>query len=385
MPGTGGSTYRLAGAGVAPDEGGLIVAAGPLSPPGEMHPAVRMTKQSNRIAQPGNESESRRRAVIFHLMAFMVPALKTLSVQRRRSRIKSILSAANGGKSMTLIDTHVHTSYSDGQETPEEIIALAADNGIGLLSITDHDLQNAYPRAIGLGQQRGINVVPGVEVTTMDEQGCSCVHIVGLGVTPGKHVSDVLDRIVRARNDSNVGFLCNINDFLAKKYPSWQPVYKSKPSVFHNVMQSATACGISITEKELMDIILNPELWTPMDFEITVDEAVAYIKEWGGVPVLAHPFDFSNDAGLVLKRFLAAGGEGVELCKYRYKVRSQALSQLKLDELLAREREMNLWTVAQAKKHGLKLTMASDHHDGRRPLGMDPADYGIDVSWLYEL
>jgi 3',5'-nucleoside bisphosphate phosphatase len=46
---------------------------------------------------------------------------------------------------------------------------------------------------------------------------------------------------------------------------------------------------------------------------------------------------------------------------------------------------MNLWTVAQAKKHGLKLTMASDHHDGRRPLGMDPADYGIDVGWLYEL
>ncbi len=137
---------------------------------------------------------------------------------------------------MTLIDTHVHTSYSDGQETPEEIIALAADSGIGLLSITDHDLQDAYPRAIGLGRQRGIKVVPGVEITTKDEQGCCCVHIVGLGVAPGKHVSDVLGRIVRARDESNVGFLSNVNDFLAKKYPSWQPVYESKPSVFHNVM-----------------------------------------------------------------------------------------------------------------------------------------------------
>jgi predicted metal-dependent phosphoesterase TrpH len=253
------------------------------------------------------------------------------------------------------------------------------------MSITDHDLMEAYPQAIELGRNRGIKVIPGVEITTRDEHGCMCVHIVGLGVAPGKRVSDVLDKIVKARTDSNVGFLENINDFLANKYPAWQPVWKDKPSIFHNVLQTATECGISMTEKELMDVILNQELWVPMDFEITVDEAVGYVKEWGGVPVLAHPFDFSNDAPTVLRRFLAAGGEGVELCKYRYKVRSSALSQLKPDELLAREREMNVWTVEQAKKHGLKLTMASDHHDGRRPMGMDPAEYGIDVGWLYEL
>ncbi len=46
---------------------------------------------------------------------------------------------------------------------------------------------------------------------------------------------------------------------------------------------------------------------------------------------------------------------------------------------------MNLWTLEQARKHGLKLTMASDHHDASRPMGMDPAEYGIDVGWLYEL
>jgi hypothetical protein len=103
------------------------------------------------------------------------------------------------------------------------------------------------------------------------------------------------------------------------------------------------------------------------------------------VPVLAHPFDFSNDASLVLKRFLAAGGEAVELCKYRHKVRSSALSSLDAGELLAKEREMNLWTIARARTHGLKLTMASDHHDATRPMGMDPAEYGIDAGWLYNL
>jgi hypothetical protein len=287
--------------------------------------------------------------------------------------------------SLFMIDTHVHTNLSDGLESPEAVIELAAAAGIDLLSITDHDLMGAYPGAAELGRQRDVTVVPGVEITTKDEQGCCCVHVVGLGITPDRRVSDVLGRIVRAREDSNAGFLSNINDFLAKKFPSWQPVWDAKPSIFYNVKQTAMSCGIRMTDKELMDVILNQELWVPMDFEITLDEAVACVKRWGGVPVLAHPFDFSNDAGLVLGRFLAAGGEAVELCKYRYKVRSSALHSLNGQELLAREREMNLWTIEQARKHSLRLTMASDHHDATRPMGMDPAEYGIDVAWLYEL
>jgi len=46
---------------------------------------------------------------------------------------------------------------------------------------------------------------------------------------------------------------------------------------------------------------------------------------------------------------------------------------------------VNEWTVAAARKHGLRLTMASDHHDGHRAMGMDPAEYGIDVSWLLDM
>ena len=283
------------------------------------------------------------------------------------------------------IDTHVHTTFSDGLDSPDGIMRLAADDGIGLVSITDHDLVLAYPHVIEAGRQMGIKVVPGVEITTKDEQGCCCIHIVGLGIDTGREVSDVLDKIVDARDSSNIGFLENVNSYLSKKYPSWQSVWDAKPSVFVNVMQMANACGIRIAEKEMMDIILNKELWVPMEFELTVNEAVSYIKRWGGVPVLAHPFDFSNDAALVLKRFLSAGGEAVELCKYRHKVRSSALSLLGPEELISKEREMNLWTVEQARKHGLKLTMASDHHDASRPMGMDPAEYGIDVGWLYNL
>ncbi|HTX44098.1 MAG TPA: PHP domain-containing protein [Methanocella sp.] len=284
-----------------------------------------------------------------------------------------------------LIDTHVHTDHSDGLHSVPRVISDAAAAGVGLLSITDHDSVDAYPSALGLAKSRGLRLIQGVELTTKDERGCSCIHIVGLGVGINNKMRRVLGKITKAREASDRGFLENMNRYFGARYDGWKPTVGIKPSVFHNMLENARSQGIRISEKEMMDVFLMPALWTPIEFEITVDEAVSYIKEWGGVPVLAHPFDFSNAVRLVFDRFLAAGGEAVELCKYRYKVRSEALASLSAPELLAREREMNEWTVGEAKKHGLKLTMASDHHDGRRAMGMDPAEYGIDVSWLNEL
>jgi len=284
-----------------------------------------------------------------------------------------------------LIDTHVHTEYSDGLHDVSRVIADAASAGVGLLSITDHDCVDAYPAAYKLAKSRGLRVIPGVELTTKDEQGCSCIHIVGLGVGTDHKMRRVLSKITKAREASDRGFLENLNRYFEARYEGWTPTVGIKPSVFHNMLANAQSQNIGISEKEMMDVFLSPGLWVPIEYEITVDEAVSYIKEWGGVPVLAHPFDFSNDVRLVFKRFIAAGGEAVELCKYRYKVRSGAMASLSASELLAREREMNEWTIKWAEEHGLKLTMASDHHDERRAMGMDPQEYRIDVSWLNEL
>jgi len=221
-------------------------------------------------------------------------------------------------------------------------------------------------------------------MTTKNEPGCNCIHIVGLGVRTDGEVRTALKRVLDARDESDRGFLVNLNACMAERYPGWEPVEGIRPSVFQNTMAGARRQNIAVTEKRLMDIIMDPSLWVPIEYEIALDEAVSLVKEWGGVPVLAHPFDFSNDVN-AFKRFLAAGGEAVELCRYRYKVRSASLASLSPEELFKKEREMNEWTVAAARKHGLRLTMASDHHDGHRAMGMDPAEYGIDVSWLLDM
>jgi predicted metal-dependent phosphoesterase TrpH len=283
-----------------------------------------------------------------------------------------------------LIDTHVHTSFSDGLYGPAHVVSEARSRGIGLLSITDHDCVDAYPEAVRLADSVGIRVVPGVEMTTKYEEGFSCVHIVGLGIDINSDVRRVLRRVADARDDSDRRFLESLNRHFEAKYPGWEPTTSIKPGVFQSMMANARRQGIMISEKELMGVFMKPELWVPIEYEVTLEEAVSYIKEWGGVPVLAHPFDFGNDAGLLLKKFIAAGGEAVELCKYRYKVRDERLGGLSMRGRLDKEREMNEWTASQARRHGLRLTMASDYH-GQEEMGMDPAEYGIDASWLYSL
>ncbi|MCD1294312.1 metal-dependent phosphoesterase [Methanocella sp. CWC-04] len=284
-----------------------------------------------------------------------------------------------------LIDTHTHTDLSDGLEDTGTVLSKAAAMGMDIISITDHDCIKAYPKAFTIAESYGIHMVPGVELTTKNEKGCNCIHIVGLGIDTGSEVSAVLEKITKSFEDSEWGFLENVNKFMSERHPGWIPATKIKPSVFRNTIESANQQGINISEKEMMDIIFNPDLWVPIEFEITLEDAVSYIKDWGGVPVLAHPFDFSNDVNVVLKRFLDAGGEAIEVCKYRYKARTEMLSTLPVTELVKKEREMNLWTIEQAKKHGLKITMASDHHDDTRVMGMNPEEYGIDIMWLYDL
>jgi 3',5'-nucleoside bisphosphate phosphatase len=75
------------------------------------------------------------------------------------------------------VDLHLHTTYSDGAHTAEEVVALARRAGLSALSITDHDNVGAIDDAIVAGRRWGVDIIPGVELsTTVDEQD---IHILG--------------------------------------------------------------------------------------------------------------------------------------------------------------------------------------------------------------
>jgi predicted metal-dependent phosphoesterase TrpH len=75
------------------------------------------------------------------------------------------------------IDLHLHTKYSDGYYPPSEIVQKAKQAGLDIISITDHDNLSAVEEVTRLGKEIGIEVVPGVEISTDIED--KEVHLLG--------------------------------------------------------------------------------------------------------------------------------------------------------------------------------------------------------------
>ncbi len=68
------------------------------------------------------------------------------------------------------VDFHVHSDRScDGDFSPKELVRMARDKGLRAISITDHDTVAAYPEALTWGREAGVEVIPGIEVTTLFE------------------------------------------------------------------------------------------------------------------------------------------------------------------------------------------------------------------------
>ena len=78
---------------------------------------------------------------------------------------------------MSRLDLHLHTTHSDGSFTPTEIIDLAQRAGVTALAITDHDITTGVSEAAEAGEARGIEVIPGIEISSVF--GGSELHILG--------------------------------------------------------------------------------------------------------------------------------------------------------------------------------------------------------------
>jgi predicted metal-dependent phosphoesterase TrpH len=75
------------------------------------------------------------------------------------------------------VDLHLHTIASDGTFTPEALIRHASSRGLKAIAVTDHDAWESIRPAAVLGQKLGIEVIPGVELST--SIGQAEIHILG--------------------------------------------------------------------------------------------------------------------------------------------------------------------------------------------------------------
>src|SRR3989338_8326750 len=74
-------------------------------------------------------------------------------------------------------DLHIHTKFSDGIDSPEQVVELAKQTGLCAISITDHDNIDAFAEALPIAKRCGIRLISGIEMSATEE-GLE-VHVLG--------------------------------------------------------------------------------------------------------------------------------------------------------------------------------------------------------------
>ena len=218
---------------------------------------------------------------------------------------------------MTIYDLHSHSNASDGTLTPTELIQRAKSQGVTSLALTDHDTTQGIPEAQHAAQQVGIQIIPGVEIST--SWGKHGIHIVGLNI-------DIHNPLLQ----EGLSQLQNIRVERAAKMGQ-----KLEKAGIPNAMEGAqTLAGkgnvtrthfarhiVNIGKAESISAVFKHYLshnkpgyvktqWAPLQ------DAIQWIKAANGQAVVAHPDRYKMTATkfrAFLNDFKAFGGSGIEV------------------------------------------------------------------------
>jgi 3',5'-nucleoside bisphosphate phosphatase len=215
-------------------------------------------------------------------------------------------------------DLHAHSIYSDGTLTPRALVARAHGQGVQLFALTDHDEVSGIREAQEAAAALGLRFVPGVEVSVTFAG--HTVHIVGLDIDPTNeallaglaHTRSGRMRRAQAMADglAAVGIADTLDGAL--KYAGNLDLVSRTHFARYLVER-----GVCSDTREVFGRFLVegkpgyvPHQWAGLA------EAVRWIRDAGGVPILAHPARYkltSTELWALFEQFREAGGVAVEV------------------------------------------------------------------------
>ena len=209
------------------------------------------------------------------------------------------------------VDLHTHTNLSDGFYSTEELMQRAKEVGIEILSITDHDSVNAIEQAIMIGREVGIEIIPGVEISS-DLRGIE-VHILGYFIDiTNKDLEHYLmffreERKIRAARIVDkliqLGLEINLEDVMkiAKNSAVGRP----------HIAQALLANGLVDSYQEAFNkYIKNGGPAYEKKVHLSPQSAFKIISDAGGLSFIAHPGNMSQN---LIKELIDAGADGIEV------------------------------------------------------------------------
>ncbi len=255
---------------------------------------------------------------------------------------------------MSKVDLHIHSTTSDGQLTPADIIQEAAERGLTFIALADHDTVDGIASAQAAAQAfPQLKVIPCVEISTDIPQGE--VHILGYFIDYTDHeLKAALNSFRNSRLGRAQGMVAKLENLGI--HIDWQRVQQlaggssiGRPHIAQAMLEKGYIASI----KQAFTDYLGHDGPAYVEREkMTPAEAVELILKAKGLPVLAHPLTF-NDPEAMIAELKAAGLVGIEAYYNGYT--AEEINRL----------------VGLADRHNLIATGGSDYH------GLDPTETAI--------
>ena len=212
-------------------------------------------------------------------------------------------------------DLHMHTTFSDGKLTPEELVAQAKAAGLKYIAITDHDTIDgvSYLYENGMYPTKGIHVIPGIEFSA--HHPVHEIHILGFNVDI--YYPDLLDKL----NDVTEARWTRFSDMVEKLRALGYPITEgevltlaggSKSISRSHIARILVKKGFFSSVREAFSAVLEKgkPAYVP-HYHLEVEEIIELIKAAGGTPVLAHPKLVGDDD--LVRDICKRGIEGIEV------------------------------------------------------------------------
>lgn len=267
----------------------------------------------------------------------------------------------------TISDLHTHSTASDGQYTPSQLVRLAKARGLEALALTDHDAVDGLDEAVRAGDELGLQVLRGVELSARRYRS---LHILGYGFSTEPSALTKLCAEMKAGRDERK---YRIIDFLHEKgvdisLAEVEELAGGDVIGRPHFAQVMVRRGYVQSNREAFDCYLDTDEYQRIERQKPdARTCIETIRSAGGKVSLAHPYQvkLEDDALEALVRELAGYGLDAIECYYpRYTAQQQA------------------FYLHLAKKYHLRVTGGSDFHGERVKPDIALAMLDLDISWL---
>ena len=245
-------------------------------------------------------------------------------------------------------DLHLHSTYSDGTDTPRELFQLAQENGVQVIAIADHDSVRGVKAAMGEGLPGKTLLIPAIEVSTIANR--RLLHMLGYYIdVHSSALNRFIEQISADKTENTRINFENIRGMGLIDY-AWERVLQLHPdqprlSGVH-VAAAMEKDGVQVKGMTLREMFHTYFMPTGAGFieseKMTAIDAIRIIREAGGIPVIAHPKSIGNDD--VVLDLIHSGVEGLEIFHPSHTPEESQKYQ------------------AMAKAHRLLVTGGSDWH-----------------------